>query len=289
MPESWSLKIDRAEKHLAELRLGVESYPQQRPFKAVRQRGGPRCREHTDCWRYNLQITTQPGPDLAIIAGDVLHNARSGLDHVAVALVPKSRRRSAAFPIELEDIWAKTGPRWWRRFAVRDPQRRRRFETAIEGMPEQAVEIIKKVQPYSRGDQGPVNNLYLLSRLENADKHRELIPFAAGLNDTVSTVRARGQTLDLVMPDLPDGRTFVADGKQVAHFGYPVPPGAQPLQEVEVTVDIRGTLLVAVPIDEKVSRTGELPRYMPLLSLLDTIISQIREHIFPALEPYVRT
>jgi hypothetical protein len=283
MTESWRLKIERAEKHLGELRVEIDRYTQTHPFETVRVRGGPRCNQHRDCLRYRLRVTSQPGPGLAIIAGDVLHNARSALDHLAVALVPPARRRSAGFPIELDDIWARKQ----RKYVVRDSERRRRFNSAINGMPKPAVRIIKAVQPYRRGGKGTAHVLYLLSKLENADKHRELIPFAAGLNDTVATATARGQAIALPMPDLPEAPTFVADGHVVAHFGYRSAPGMPPLRESEVNVEVRGTPRVAIQIAERDPKTGALPEFMPLLNLLETLLRQIRDEIFPALEPHI--
>jgi hypothetical protein len=201
-----------------------------------------------------------------------------------VALVPRARRRSAGFPIELDDIWAKEG----RRYVVRDSQRRRVFQSAIAGMHEQAIEIIKAVQPYRRGEGGSAHVLYLLSRLENADKHRELIPFAAGLNHAVAVVQARGQRIDLRMRDFPNALTFVADGHRVAHFGHWLAAGAPSIEEAEVSVEVRGTLQVAIHIADRAPTRGALPKYMPLLSLLETLVRQIRGEIFPALEPFVR-
>jgi hypothetical protein len=154
-------------------------------------------------------------------------------------------------------------------------------------MPEPAIAIIKAVQPYKRGDRASAHVLYLLSRLENADKHRELVPFAAGLNDTVATVTARGKSIDLRMPDLPDAPTFVADGAIVAHFGHKVPPGEPPLRESEIVVEVRGTPLVAIRLTNQGRGKDALPGYMPLLSLLETLLRQIQSDIFPALEPHV--
>lgn len=284
MPESWRLKIERAEKHLTELRIEVEKYVHTHPFKAVRLMSGPKCKQHRDCWRYVLRVTSQPGPDLAIIAGDVLHNARSALDHLAGALAPPARRWSASFPIEMEDPWTRKDGK----YVMRDSEKRRRFNTAIKGLPDAAVKIVKAVQPYRRGDRRSAHVLYHLGRLENADKHRQLIPFVTGLNDAVASASARDQRIELPMPDLPDAPTFVADGHVVAHFGYRLPPGMPPLREDEVTLDVRGTPLVAIKLAQKDPKKATVPEYMPLLSLLETMLRQIRDELFPALELYVR-
>lgn len=282
MPQSWWLKIGRAEKHLQELEAEVDRYTRTHPFEAVRVVEGPPCCQHLDCWRYRLRVTHQPDPNLAIIAGDVLHNARSALDHLAVALSPPSRRRNASFPIEVEDIWARKD----RRYVVRDSGRRRRFNSAVTGMPQPAIALIKKVQPYRRGDKALIHALYLLSRLENADKHRQLVLFATGLNDTVARPTARGKSIELRMPDLPDAPTFVGDGHEIAHFAYRIAPGELPLDQSEVTIEITGSPLVAIKVIEEDPGHGVLPGFMPVVALLETVLTQIRDHVIPALEPY---
>jgi hypothetical protein len=90
------------------------------------------------------------------------------------------------------------------------------------------------------------------------------------------------------MPDLPDALTFVADGHRVAHFGHWLAAGAPPIEEAEVTVEVRGTLLVAIHIADTAPARASLPKYMPLLSLLETLLRQIHDEIFPALEPFAQ-
>ncbi len=164
---------------------------------------------------------------------------------------------------------------------MRDLERRRRFSSAIAGMPELAIAVIKAAQPYRRGNKASIHVLYLLSRLENADKHRQHVPFAAGLDDTVATAKVRGKSIDLPMPNLPNAPTFVADGAVVAHFGYREQPNEPPLNEWEVTVQVSGTPLVAIRLIDENRRKGKLPGYMPLLNLLETLLRQVRDFFLP--------
>jgi hypothetical protein len=131
-------------------------------------------------------------------------------------------------------------------------------------MSAEAIAEIKRLQPYRNGKKARHTTLYLLSGLDNADKHRQFVLLAAGLNNVVSTVTARGKRLELAMPDWADGTAaFVEDGAVVAHFGEK--PGAwtttpsnllipsPPLQESEVNVEVSGTPRVAIKIvDEEV-------------------------------------
>jgi hypothetical protein len=276
--ESWRLKLERAEEHLLDLHAGIARYADKHAYEAVRQVGG-KCHQHADCWRYHLRITEQPDPWLAILAGDVIHNLRSSLDHIAVAIAPRSRRYNASFPICKVDPWERQGRRY-----LHHIERRRSFNTAVKGMADEAVAAIKDLQPYRQGVEASIHIFAQLSRLENADKHRELIPYAAGLNDVTTTAKARGHTLD---QGFKTPRHFIPDDALIAHFGWNEPT-APPLQPSEVKVQVRGSPLVAVKVIERDMAKGQLPAYAPLDGLLRHVLDGIRDQVLPALEPFVR-
>ncbi|MHB8689199.1 MAG: hypothetical protein ACYDB4_18730 [Candidatus Dormibacteraceae bacterium] len=197
-----------------------------------------------------------------------------------MALVPAARRSKASFPIERDDIFAKHG----RRYVIREPERRRRFNSAIRGMSPKAIAEVKELQPYRTGKDARLNTLYLLSRLENADKHRQLIPFAAGLNHVDTSIRARGRELSQQF-GLPSDLIFVPDGAEVAHFGH----GDPALQESEVQVQVRGAVQVAIKIVEvQRYKTRVLPGFMPFDVLLEAILHDLSTNVIPTLERFVR-
>ena len=140
---SWRLKIARAKKHLNEVEAELWNYSGRHPYEAVRDR---KSQKNPNIRHFRLRLTEHPDPMLAVIIGDFLFNVRSALDHLAVALAPRKWRYDASFPIELVNPWKESG-------ADADspdvPQRRRRFETALRGMPEEAVAFIKSIQPYN--------------------------------------------------------------------------------------------------------------------------------------------
>ena len=79
-------------------------------------------------------------------------------------------------PVELIDPWKVPG--------TDSSERWQRFESAIEGMPAPAAAFIKSIQPYNlTADVADLHFLYVLSRLENADKHRQLILLNHGVRD----------------------------------------------------------------------------------------------------------
>ena len=101
---SWHLKVERADRHLEEIKSAMADYASKQPFRAVRARQ-PKDQRHI--WLYRLEMTEEPDPMIPVIIGECLYDLRSALDHLAVAMVPRNRRSSAAFPIEWTDPWEK--------------------------------------------------------------------------------------------------------------------------------------------------------------------------------------
>jgi hypothetical protein len=270
MTDSWILKLDRAQKHLEEFDEEVAVYIDKHAYRAVRTIR-PKCKEHGDCWRYRLEITEQPDPNLAVILGDVTHNLRSALDHIAVGLAPKRRKTSTFFPIITEDI----------EYGFLTPNRaqleaRQRFDRAVEGMAPEAVAIIQRAQPYNlRPERAHETHLLgVLSRLDNADKHRQLIVLSSGLGDAKTTVYARRYELTQGGPM----NTMVENDAQILHFTteklWP------PASESEMYVQIRGTQLITVDV-------GLGPNDAFRVEGIHELIPEIR-NMFAALDPYVR-
>ena len=115
---------------------------------------------------------------IAVIIGEILYDLRSALDHIAVSMAPNSRKSKAGYPVEVTDPFAKDDDGAF----IYDEERRRSFTSKIKGMPADAVAMIMHGQPYTR-QYSELETLALLNRLENADKHRELVTLGAGIMD----------------------------------------------------------------------------------------------------------
>jgi hypothetical protein len=182
------------------------------------------------------EIVRPPPPMLSVIVGDVLHNLRSGLDHLAWELVIRAGGkpgRHTSFPIcDTEDRWLK------------EVARRRRSEdrrSPLEGIePGSAIwKFIQAVQPY----EGAVyaDAMTALRVLSNGDKHRQLLvsgmfpdpdDFAALLGRSPEAV-LREQKIFLG-PDQP-----MKDGDKVAFLNFdPAKPDPQLRVEGELAFDI---------------------------------------------------
>jgi hypothetical protein len=253
---SWRLKIARAEHHLAELRHLVEAYKDGHHYRAVCPNPPPQPTQ----WRFVLEITEPPDPQIAIVLGDLLFNVRSALDHIAVACARPDRKRQAGFPL------------FEKRPEGGDQEK---FGSMTTGMASEAVAVIEYEQPYNVANRtskiGPesVEALFALSALQNADKHRGLADLVAGISDP------------RVQVSWDDGfgafrPTYVEPGELLIsydEFGNRIPYD-------QVTVEVRGVPHVAV----NVSRRGdyELP------TVAEGILGRVRERVIPSLEPFVR-
>ncbi len=105
----------------------MAAYASGNPYRTERVRQ-PKALRHV--WLYRLEMTEEPDPMIPVIIGECLCDLRSALNHLAVAMAPRSRRASTAFPVEMSDPWETdaTG-------AFVYDEERRRFTSKIKGMP----------------------------------------------------------------------------------------------------------------------------------------------------------
>lgn len=105
-----------------------------------------------------LSVKQQLPEEWGPIIGDIIHNTRSSLDLLITDLLHvngKEPTAKSAFPIfETEKDFLKG------------------METKIEGITEEACEIIKKMRPYKEGNL----KFWQLHKLDIIDKHRIILP-----------------------------------------------------------------------------------------------------------------
>lgn len=163
-------KIERADHHLrkfrAEARTLLDSYA-----------GSVAPCERTDSWeewRLN-QVPAIPAHWPAVV-GDIAHNLRSALDHLAWQLVvesgarPRRERPATAFPIRTAS--GSSPP------------------TIFPAIRAEFQQVLESVQPYiafatAQGLNPRKSPLFMLQELNNLDKHVAIVP-AVGVLDTVS-------------------------------------------------------------------------------------------------------
>jgi hypothetical protein len=227
--DSWWLKLDRAENHFPEFQEMIAPLLD-RCMNPVSKGWESKDNEWGTAYRVRFAIP-EPDERLAVVAGDVMFNVRSALDHIAVAVAPVNRKYDASFPIltcdvhEIDEIAGgylhASDRRYWLR--------------CTKGMADDTVAFLDSVQPYKAlsTSQDPNDHaLALLSSFQNADKHRELVVVARGLTSPDFYYHLPGD-VTTVLPfdrmDIPADR-LVKDGAMVEF----IPGDEAPEMEMEV-------------------------------------------------------
>ena len=267
MNDDWWLKVKRAQKHMVDIDKEARGYAEGHPYELTRIR-------YPDSQRkvgYRVRITEQPDPMIALMLGDFVHNLRSALDYIIVACVPRQRRKSAGFPILTNDIFARGNDR---KYVVKDTEGRKSFKSAIKGLESKARALVIALQPYHQGADVHRNILGIINRLENADKHRQLITVGGGIQHLVGRIAIRG--VSVVDWPMLASHEFAKDNTVV---GYELPenatdPTGTPVLASEVDMQFTGTAKIFI----KVTRIGgnEPPSDFPLRLTMVQAIRNVR-------------
>jgi hypothetical protein len=220
IPQSVKLKLRRVDEHMNALDESIKAFLEPKPYGARRilERDGA---EHVFVWDGYIE----PPDDFGLIAGDAIHNLRSSLDHLALALaiagastkgVSMTQKKVARiqFPVVASPS----------EFA--EQLRRGRLEYV-----EPAVQaFIEDSQPYRMTPKAPkANNLFVLSALDNADKHRVLT--TAGLASSIMKIDWP-PALEQTPLQNPQPPVSYKDGAEICRFVFPTPQ-----REVDVPVE----------------------------------------------------
>lgn len=146
------IKIERAKEHFRDLEVEVRSFLMTNPY-IVGTKHDPQTRKLI----YYLLSIREPPLRMSTIAGDLIHNLRSALDHLAYNLVivgGGTPSTQTYFPIFDDAARYKTGCRG-----------------KVTGMRPDAIKAIDAIKPYGGGN----DTLWRLHKLNNVDKHRLLI------------------------------------------------------------------------------------------------------------------
>jgi hypothetical protein len=273
LPSYW-LKLDRAKHHMREVECLVAEYEALHAYSA-RRVNQPRGKRHI--WQYVLEITEQPPTEIALAVGDSIHNLRSALDHLAVALLP-SRVTDGSFVIAMRDPF-KRGPD--RRYLVRNASERKRLARFLNNVPPEARALIERLQPYNESwEPWEVNILDAISRLDNRDKHRVINVVSPGVREFQVGFVERDRT--------HVRRSFIGhaqDGTEIFVFDERRDP---PLRDSEVEVRLSGTPQVTVEIGEIAIGTFREKFWADLPRFLAELVEHVETDVLAVLEPFVR-
>jgi hypothetical protein len=220
LDSSW-LKLHWAKRHLDFL------YTDQRSFYG-REDESSRSDANADGsaeLRHKPFVPPSVGP-WSMIVGDAVHNMRCSLDHIVYALAVK----------HLAAIGKSGRPKSGTGFPIFQNVDRREFNKKTAEIEPEARDVIESLQPYDR-----TNPLWMLSVLDNADKHEVIRIHSARISMT-------GVTLSGDQPvqiGLADGRVFASD-----------PITGQPTKELQPKSTLSVSLLIKIRgLDEPVVDT----------------------------------
>ncbi len=276
MPESWWLKVKRAQKHMVDIERAAKDYARLHPYEFTRVRDADLKGQVV----YEVRITEQPDPMIAIMLGDFVHNLRSALDHIVVACVSKKHHGSAGFPIVLDPIWNQDTKG---EFVLKDDDARERFASAIEGLPERALAIVEGAQPYHSARGSHHDPIGIISRLGNADKHRRLITIGGGVKNLVITATIRNKPEPGELP-LFDDRKFAKDNTTISiDIRDKLAIDGKVIQPSELELHFTGTAVIHVKITKPDGK--DPPSDFSLRQTMLAAMRRVRE-ILHVIEPF---
>jgi len=159
--KSAKMKLLRATKHLRAIKKSIAAYAASRPYKIVRTKG-----------RKKISVAKAPSLQISLLAGEMLYQMRSALDHLTFEIIasnpPKNRanwHKRCQFPIR------STTPN--RAVPPVPPLPKSEFAVELPGISDKAFAIIEAMQPYY-AKTAAHTYLGFLAELSNIDKHRRL-------------------------------------------------------------------------------------------------------------------
>jgi hypothetical protein len=157
-------KVDRAREYVAEIEAEHRRYFKRHP-KPLRI--GFDYDPHTQGLWVVVDEIAEPSPILPLIVGDLVHNLRSAVDHLAWQIVQHGNN-STLTPSKANQV----------QFPICDTldQFNSEFKRGrLLGMGQVEETIIRRHQPYRRGTDARLHPLAQLRDLSNEDKHRNIL------------------------------------------------------------------------------------------------------------------
>lgn len=174
--EGPRLKVERANRHIDEFEIEIEAYRQTKPYTIA-----PNIDTAAPGEIIKIDLPNAVPMNLSVIAGDVLHNLRSALDHLVSRLAERNganSTRDVYFPFGRDS----TG------FESSAKEKIKRLSTS-------AQTFIRDLKPYKGGN----DLLWAIHALNIMDKHNLLVP--VGSTATLRGVPVCDPLYELMLPD----------------------------------------------------------------------------------------
>ena len=158
-PIGSTAKFTRAYEHFKAIQTIVETWSKITTYETVSE-PDPERSGLVHCERYVARIAGPELPDVSALLGDCLHNFRCVLDHmiwfasVVNSGSPPPGPKRISFPVSD------------RRESYKDK--------GLHAVPPEIKEYVETLQPYHAGKDARSHPLWVVSELDNVDKHRQL-------------------------------------------------------------------------------------------------------------------
>jgi hypothetical protein len=192
--ESAQAKIVRAMKQRHSLENCLAEYRSREPYRKIAHADG----------KVTLEITEPPPIEISVIAGEVIYQLRSALDHIVFALVqqhypagniPGDIRNTCQFPLCTKPPGDSGN---------KPPIPRASFKNVPGCIPADAFTIIESLQPYNGKHHGH-DLLDMLRTFSNIDKHRHLNTTVTWIDRRHTIQGKNGLVSTVIVPMLKNG------------------------------------------------------------------------------------
>ena len=168
------LKVKRAKQHISDLNAKRAAFIGSNTYT-----GAPKFNPETSRTQFVLRDVPAIDPEIRLVLGDVAHNLRTALDHLACELARSVEVADPRvyFPIfKNEEVYKAESPR------------------KTKGLPKEAKDFIDRIGPYGGHD----DLLWGLHELDRIDKHHLLLAITAKSSRVASPVIS--SALDMNLP-----------------------------------------------------------------------------------------
>jgi hypothetical protein len=256
-------KVERAKHHISDLQALIQRFMGTRPF-VIKTKEDPQTNQRV----YYVESFTDPGPEFSVLTGDVLHNLRSALDHLAYRLVCVGLNGTPTDPWNIAYPIADSVDAYP---ALRDRR--------VEHVREEAKQAIDATTPYRGGN----DMLWRLHKLSNIDKHRLLLTVAS----RPRAVDLGGCTFRKMCEQFPDiAKNFKPDSLSaffiVADRPFPLQQGYECFREpIDRKPDEHLKLSFDIAIGEPGVMEGEpvIETLQQMANLVDKLISHFKPYL----------
>ncbi len=264
--KSAKAKLIRAAKQLRAIKKCLARYARSKPHKIVKKAKGKK----------KLNVPKPPPIEISILAGEMVYQMRSALDHLAFDVIKRNPNVASIDPKWEEHC---EFPLWTNPLkpGQKPPLPKTTFSRPLPGIADAPFAFIESVQPYY--GKGATNNaLLFLAHLSNIDKHRRLNLTRPRIRQYESVRYASGLSAR--------GYSTLDRGAEI----YPA-PSQRPLKATLATLPekpmyVKRHYRPLVAFDER-PYLGEAT-ILPVDQLLELILNEVKTHIVPAFQKFIK-